>query len=162
MTHPSIHQPVIQTIIRTGNTFYKSTYCVAYTNIMETSSMASRDNDILCLLRYLTQCPLACTKHGSSLVNITTVLTINICINTMKRNYRMHIGWWGTTVWWESMHGTCFHGHSIEEMSVQSQSYGTRTCFTCSTRTLRQEVLLGHWVSWLHVVTILIIPVGWW
>jgi hypothetical protein len=46
------HQPVIQTVIRTGNTFCKSTYCVAYTNIVETSSTAGRDNNILCLLMY--------------------------------------------------------------------------------------------------------------
>jgi hypothetical protein len=52
VTHPTIHQPVIQTIIRKGHTFCKSTYCVAYTNTVETNSMASRDNNILCLLLY--------------------------------------------------------------------------------------------------------------
>ena len=38
-------------------------------------------------------------------------------------------------------------------LQKQVQPYGTRTCFTCSTRSVRQDVLLGRWVSSLHAVT---------
>jgi hypothetical protein len=49
---------------------------------VETNSMASR---ITTFSAYCCTHPLACTKQESSPVNTITVLTINICVNKMKR-----------------------------------------------------------------------------